>query len=235
MDFKIVVGRIGTDIWANIRLKGILRELGHIKDKKILDIGCENTPYIGGCFIKNNKVTFTDLHKKNLDKIKYKNCKKIVLDLTKKSKLKENYFDIIICADVIEHIEKEKLAIHNLVKLLKKDGKLILTFPAYSKLYGIHDKMIGHFRRYDLQDLYRIEKEHGLKLSKNRYLVSLLLPFFILLQKNEDSKSIYEGKSKFIGKITSLLNTFCIIDESLRLPFGICIMGVFKKNKQYSQ
>lgn len=229
MKFKTPIGRIGSDIWANIRLKAIIKEVGKITNKTILDIGCEPTPYIGEAFIKNNDVTFTDLLQESLNNIKYQNCKKVQLDLTKSNKIKKESFDLIICADVIEHIEDEKLALTNLLKLLKKKGILIFTAPAYQKLYGTHDKKIGHFRRYDKKDIKRIAKQHDLKTIKIRHLVSLILPFFIIAQKTKKSKSLYDNKSKLEKHILPLLNLFCKIDERLNLPWGICIMGIFRK------
>tara|TARA_Y100000310_G_scaffold345660_2_gene467873 strand:- start:1804 stop:2496 length:693 start_codon:yes stop_codon:yes gene_type:complete len=230
MKFKTPIGRIGSDIWANIRLKAVIREVGQIRNKKILDIGCETAPYIGESFIKNNDVTFTDLLQESLERVKHKNCKKVKLDLTKPNKLKEQSFDMIVCADVMEHIENEKLALTNLLKLLKKNGILIFTAPAYQKFYGIHDKKIGHFRRYDKSDIKRIAEEHNLKTIRTRHLVSLILPLFIIAQRTKKSESLYENKSELEKKIIPLLNLFCEIDERLNLPFGICIMAIFRKN-----
>ncbi len=229
MKFKIAIGRIGSDIWVNIRLRGLIRELGGLKNKKILDIGCENDPYMGGYFVKSNDVTFTDLNKKNLDKVKYKNYKKILLDLTNISMFPKTKYDVIICADVMEHIKDDDIAFKNLLTLLKEDGKLIFTAPAYSWLYGVHDTKIGHYRRYDKKDLYYFAKKYKIKLIKIRFLMSLVLPIFILAQRNKKSSIFYKGKSKLESKISSLLNIFCTIDEFLRLPFGLCIMGVFQK------
>jgi len=229
MEFKTPIKRITSDVWANVRLKGILRILKRVKNKKILDIGCETSTYIGECFIKNNEVTFTDLLKESIEKIKYENCKTAIFDLTKKNKLPKEYYDIIICADVLEHIEEEDKALKNIYKLLKKGGYLIFTSPTYSKHYGTHDKEIGHFRRYDKKDIIRISKDYNLKLKKQRYLVSFMLPFFIFAQKSKKSKGIYKGESKIEPRIKPLLNIICFIDEFLNLPFGITIMGIYKK------
>lgn len=229
MKFKIAFGRISSDVWANIRLRGILRELKNKKNKKILDIGCESSPYISECFLSKNEVTITDLKKESLNKVKNPKFKKIILDLTKPNNLPKNYFNVIICADVIEHIKNQDIAFENLIKLLKPNGLLVFTSPAYSKFYGTHDKMIGHYRRYDLKDLKLIAKKHNLKLIRYRYLVSLLLPVFILMQQNKKSEVVYQGKSKIEYALSPFLNFFCFIDEFLELPFGICIMGIFKK------
>ena len=230
MNFKIIFNRIGSDVWLNCRLKGIYKELKFLKNKKILDAGCREG-YIGSLFLGDNKVTFSDIEEEYLKKInKHENAATKKIDLTKKLPFKKDSFDVVICADVTEHIENDKVAIRNLIKVLKKDGLLILTNPAYSKYYGEHDKLIGHYRRYDKKDYLNTAKENNLEIVKLRYLVSSIFLPFILSQKFKKSKSLYEGESKLEKKIIWLLNIICGIDAKLNLPFGICIMGIFKKN-----
>lgn len=225
MKFKVVLGRIGSDIWANCRLKIIHKKFKHLKDKKILDIGC-GSGYIGKSFLKDNQVTFADINQEELDKIQDQKAIIKKIDLNKKLPFKDNYFDLIICADVLEHLENTENIMKELKRILK--GSLIITTPAYSKLYGAHDKLINHYRRYDKKDYINMAKENNLQI-KTRYVGSFILIPFIISQKFQSSKVFYKGKSKLENKITFLLNIICKIDNFLRLPFGICIIGIFKK------
>ena len=43
--------------------------------------------------------------------------------------LEDDYFDLIICNHVLEHIENDEDAIKELYRVLKKDGKAILQVP----------------------------------------------------------------------------------------------------------
>lgn len=52
----------------------------------------------------------------------------IKIDLTD-IKYPENYFDYILCNHVLEHIPNDKKAIEELYRVLKKDGKAIITVP----------------------------------------------------------------------------------------------------------
>ena len=47
---------------------------------------------------------------------------------------KSEYFDVIICTEVIEHIGDYKSAITEMKRLLKKNGLLILSFPNETNL-----------------------------------------------------------------------------------------------------
>lgn len=61
----------------------------------------------------------------------------------------QNYFEQIVCLDVIEHIEDDAKAMSELMAMLKVGGRLILTVPAIPSLYGPKDIEVGHYRRYD--------------------------------------------------------------------------------------
>jgi SAM-dependent methyltransferase len=56
-------------------------------------------------------------------------------------------FDVIICASLIEHVEKPVLALSNLRQMLKPGGRLFLTFPPFYSLWmlGGHRFKPFHF------------------------------------------------------------------------------------------
>jgi SAM-dependent methyltransferase len=57
--------------------------------------------------------------------------------------------DTVVCCNVIEHIEDDRLAVSNLVDALSSGGHLALLVPAHQALYGDLDRLAGHFRRYN--------------------------------------------------------------------------------------
>jgi SAM-dependent methyltransferase len=56
--------------------------------------------------------------------------------------------DTIVCCNVIEHIENDRLAVTNLIDALRPGGHLLLLVPALQLLYGDLDRLAGHYRRY---------------------------------------------------------------------------------------
>jgi 2-polyprenyl-3-methyl-5-hydroxy-6-metoxy-1,4-benzoquinol methylase len=78
--------------------------------------------------------------------------------------------------DVLEHIQDDKKALIKIAGLLKPAGTLIITVPAYSWLYGAHDKMLHHFRRYSKNTLNETIHYSDLKVLKNSYFNTLLFP-----------------------------------------------------------
>jgi SAM-dependent methyltransferase len=51
-------------------------------------------------------------------------------------------YDLVILRDVIEHLEDPELALKQILLLLKKGGKLYITFPPYFSPYGGHQQIV---------------------------------------------------------------------------------------------
>ena len=63
--------------------------------------------------------------------------------------------DVVVMHDVLEHIEDERSAVESLRSIVKDDGRVIVSVPAMPSLFGLHDEMLGHFRRYTRATLRR--------------------------------------------------------------------------------
>ena len=77
------------------------------------------------------------------------------IKIIKKCFSKKRY-DLILAADVIEHIKNDKKIINDLNKILKKNGLIVVTVPAYQFLFSKKDQALKHFRRYDLNGLKKL-------------------------------------------------------------------------------
>lgn len=62
-------------------------------------------------------------------------------------------FDLILLADVLEHVEADLEALVALRQCLRPGGSLLLTVPAFPFLWSAHDERHQHFRRYRRQPL----------------------------------------------------------------------------------
>ena len=95
------------------------------------------------------------------------------------------FFDLIIASDVIEHIKNDEEIIEFLSKVLKSDGNILITVPAYNFLYTERDKVLGHFRRYNSNTLKKKTNKYFkiIKLSYyNFFLFFLSLVLFVSLK-----------------------------------------------------
>ena len=86
---------------------------------------------------------------------------------------KPSIFDIILCWDVLEHLEKPLLALENLLIALKKNGLLILVLPNILSLKGLITKFtpyrfhIWYYKHILKMDVSPFKKYF--KLSLNPY------------------------------------------------------------------
>ena len=83
--------------------------------------------------------------------------------------------------DVLEHIDNDMAFLHELHKILKVGGNVVLTVPAYSFLWSDEDDHDKHFRRYTKKELCKKMTQCGYEIAYSTYFFSLLpLPIFIL-------------------------------------------------------
>lgn len=103
------------------------------KGGNMLDIGCSGGNLL--CYLKEKKiideavgVDFMDIPQSNqqnhlLDKF-------ILADVQQQQlNLPEQYFDIMLCADVLEHMQDPWASLEYLKKFMKKSGLLIISIP----------------------------------------------------------------------------------------------------------
>ncbi len=81
-----------------------------------------------------------------------------------------NGFDTILCLNVLEHVERDELALQRLQELLAPQGRLVLLVPALRLLYGSIDRAIGHHRRYEEAELIEKVRAAGLHVEHLEWL-----------------------------------------------------------------
>ena len=133
---------------------------------KFLEIGCG-----GGDFgITLSKIGFygkiidfsesaAQIIKENFRKNNIKNLqfeKKDIFDLQDKKE-----FDFIVFFEVLEHLKEDRRALNKINSLLRSNGFLLISVPAKKKLWGEVDVLMGHFRRYNKDELKNILNETG--------------------------------------------------------------------------
>ena len=169
--------------------------------------------------LEPEKKLFQILKKNFLSKnIKVKNC---TVD-----KLKDKY-DTIIYYDVLEHIKKDLNEVNTASNLLKKNGCLIISVPAYQFFYSDFDKAVGHFKRYNKKDFIQLEKKTKLKIEKLEYYDSIgflflvLNKIFALKQTNLKNKIFLWNLLIPVSKMIDFL-TFNMFGKSLLCVFRKC-------------
>lgn len=118
---------------SRLRVKKILNEIKG-KNRIILDIGCEAGYISIKIAEKQHFVIPLDICKPALIKFKEKLLKMDIkltplLGTIHNLPIKDNSVDYIICSEVIEHLPNVDTCLREMKRVLKPEGKLILTFP----------------------------------------------------------------------------------------------------------
>lgn len=99
------------------------------KIRKVLDAGCGEGHLLSklSAYIQGYGIDFDERFIRAARKrCPYANFKKE--DITN-MKFRDNVFDVVVCTEVIEHIENPEKAIEEMKRVLKPDGILIISFP----------------------------------------------------------------------------------------------------------
>lgn len=112
--------------------------------------------------------------------------------------LPDKKFDLILMMDVLEHIQDDKAYMCEIEKLLDDNGIIVLTVPAFMKLYSLHDKELKHFRRYDRHMLENTLKGSSLKIiNKSYFYLSLVFMRLLTINKTENLSMWSSGEKSF--------------------------------------
>ena len=181
--YKRHIKNQSTHWWFQARKKIIENIILNINFKKkinILDFGAGSGVNLN-MLIRHGRV---DIHEKNkFARSIIKKNKKIHKAYHSLNFKKQNY-DLILLADVIEHIKKPKTLLKSLKKYLKKDGYILITVPAYQFLYSKKDRVLGHYRRYNKKSL--INELNDFKIKKISYFNTFLFfPIMLITIMNK--------------------------------------------------
>jgi len=80
---------------------------------------------------------------------------------------RDETFDFVSALDVLEHIRDDELAICEISRILMKKGIAVISVPHRMKYYSNQDKLIGHFRRYELSEIISGFRKFNLKSLKS--------------------------------------------------------------------
>jgi len=148
----------------------------------------------------------------------------------------DEYFDFIFLVDILEHIKNEEKAMKELHRVLKTDGLLVVTVPAFMCLWGYHDELVGHLRRYNKTSLKQLSMKTNFTFKALHYYNFLLfLPLWII---RKTKKYLKIKKDDFHKPYHWLNNLFIVvlyfdtvIAKHLNVSLGTSLIVVLAKNK----
>lgn len=145
---------------------------------------------------------------------------------------REKSFDLICLFDVLEHIEQDAETLATLKQLLTKQGRILITVPAYRWLWGVHDEFLHHKRRYSATKLRQKVISAGFYPIKISYFNTLLFPLAAILRIKDklQRNAVSTGTavpSIFINKLCMVLfSGEHFLLKYFNFPFGLSLLCV---------
>ena len=136
-------------------------------------------------------------------------------------------YDAVFALNVVEHIKDDKLAIENMIKLLRPGGKIIILVPAYQWLYNGFDVALEHFKRYTKSRLLGIFPTRGVKLIRSWYFNFAGIFGWFLVGSVMKKKLIPESNMKLYNVLTPI---FKIADKVVLNKMGLSVIAVYQKD-----
>jgi SAM-dependent methyltransferase len=177
-------------------------------------------------------VTATDVMQNYRSELKrrfdgYSNVHVETFDLTAKAPdaFVANPFDSVVCLNVLEHIEDDLFALAQMRDSLVAGGRLALLVPAHRILYGVFDRAVGHFRRYEKRELAEKLEKVGFVVREMKFFsLVAALPWLIngrLLKRDY----IPEGQANLANSLVPLLK----LERLIGPPCGLSLIAIAQK------
>lgn len=146
-------------------------------------------------------------------------------------------FDLVVCLDVIEHLQDDRAALRELRRVLAPGGALLVTVPAYQWLWSGHDVVNHHHRRYSRATLRRAARDAGWDCERATHFNSLLLPVAVALRAldrlharaTESSLDLWVPPAPLNWLLQQPLNLeAALIGHGGTIPAGLSLLAVLR-------
>lgn len=182
-------------LWHTRKLQQVISCIHntYLEPRTILDVGCAS-----GWFVYQISKQFpeascygVDIYKNGIiyGRKKYPRLK-LKMGNAEKLFYKSNFFDVVICTEVLEHVENPEKVLREIKRVLKKRGTAIIELDSGSILFSISwyiwRKFTGkvwndaHLHSFTVDKLERIIRKSGFSISnKKRFNVGMAMIFTI--------------------------------------------------------
>ena len=201
----------------------------------ILDLGCGPGSLLDTLRNTDACLTGIDISIKALEICKEKGFNRLICSDTTSIPVKDNVFDAIFIIDVLEHVENDLDVVRELRRILKPGGFVCITVPAFVFLWGKHDYIYGHKRRYRLGQLAEKLRKAGFEIIQATYFEMIFLPLLFIwrkvffFRKGDDFVKIPYLLNILLKNIIGLEKYFL---RHFNMPFGVTSFVMAKAKKQ---
>ena len=150
--------------------------------------------------------------------------------------LESNTNAVTIALDVLEHVEDDRLAFSEMLRVTEPDGLVIINVPALMSLWSEWDISLGHYRRYSKPSFNKVLESHRNEFEVLHFDYANAVAFLPILVTRKLQR-IFKFQTRFEDRVPSsgmnklLLAIFVKASETdwFHPPFGSSIFCVLRK------
>jgi len=206
---------------------------------EILDVGCGTGSTLKE-LEKRGHAIGVDISEEAVKFCKLRGCRNVYKIDNQGLFFEDEMFDVVVALDVIEHINNDCAALLEYYRVTKEDGILVLTVPAFNFLWGAHDEINHHKRRYVANELKSKVEKTGFAVERLTYFNTFLFPFVLLARMSQRVTKMVNGRYKprsdlklYHSGINDLLKTVFFLENRLlkeySFLYGVSLLCVAKK------
>lgn len=145
--------------------------------------------------------------------------------------LEPGRWDAVCLFDVLEHVDDEAGALRACRRLLARAGCLVVTVPAYAWLWGRHDELLGHRRRYTARSLRAAVEAAGFAVTRLTYFntvlaVPILAVRLVRSLRHRPEHDLDRPRRLINGLLARIFAAEAALLRLTPLPFGVSILLV---------
>jgi len=196
--YKFGYGSFTEQFFENI-FNSFKKYIHGIESGKMLDVGCAF-----GLMLEKFPKSFDKFgidvseYAIQVAKEKFPDDKFFACEAEKDLPFPEDYFDIVLCNDVFEHLESPGKAIKNIHRVMKKGGLLLATTPNLNLFRKTFLKSIDkneyHISMYRHRDMLGELEKAGFKIVDHWTSITTFRLFFLKFKSNIGTESFFVCK-----------------------------------------
>lgn len=182
----------------------------------------------------------TDVSREAIEFLRRRGLGRLVrADADRPLPFKDHSFSLITCLDVLEHLERDRGLLKEMLRVCREGGRILITVPAFMLFWSPHDVALHHKRRYTRRQILRSLRPLNCRVLMTSYFNCLLsIPILITRRVKGLLSNKGRAQSDFFLQLPPVLNrglaSLFKLEISLlrflRYPFGISILVVLEKS-----